>query len=152
MTPVLRSASPREVDPVTLYRILQLRVDVFVVEQACIYRELDGRDLEPNARWFWIEHRSEVLATLRTLTEPDGSLRIGRVATAKSARTSGLASKLMHAALDDIGDEPVSLTAQSHLEGWYAGFGFVRDGSEFVEDGIPHIPMSWRRPRTAGGR
>ncbi|NED64792.1 GNAT family N-acetyltransferase, partial [Streptomyces sp. SID10244] len=68
-----------------LYQILRLRVDVFVVEQACPYPELDGRDLEPNTRQFWISDTEGcVIATLRLLTEPpsaDGRplLRIGRV-------------------------------------------------------------------------
>ena len=82
----LRLAAPADLDAGTLYRILQLRVDVFVVEQQCPYRELDGRDLEPGARWVWATDGTTVLATLRILREDGATARIGRVATAPSAR------------------------------------------------------------------
>jgi ElaA protein len=137
-----------------MYRILRLRTDVFVVEQQCPYPELDGRDLEPGARWAWASQDGEVLATLRILTDqqqPDGGpvARIGRVATARSARSAGIASVLLRYALAAIpADTVVVLDAQTPLEGWYQRFGFVRNGAEFVEDGIGHLPM--RRPAVAG--
>jgi ElaA protein len=132
-----------ELDPATLYRILQLRVDVFVVEQHCCYPELDGRDLEPGTRLVWAEYDGvvDVVATLRILTEPDGSARIGRVATAQQARGRGVAARLMRRALEITGDRPVELHAQSYLMQWYAGFGFTVCGAEFLDDGIPHTPM-----------
>ncbi len=130
-----------QLDPRTLYRILALRTDVFVVEQKCPYPELDGRDLEPDARQLWLERDSEVLATLRLLREPDGTARIGRVATATSARGEKLAARLMQRALDLGAQDDIVLDAQSYLFDWYARFGFVRDGEDYVEDGIPHVPM-----------
>jgi ElaA protein len=143
--PTVLNASTAELDAVTLYRILQLRVDVFVVEQACPYRELDGRDLEPSARHFWVSSGDEVAATLRVLTDPDGRRRIGRVATASGFRGQGLAAALMSAALSQTGAADVVLDAQTYLSGWYERFGFVVAGAEFVEDGIPHVPMRLRR-------
>ncbi|WP_375484701.1 GNAT family N-acetyltransferase [uncultured Jatrophihabitans sp.] len=137
----VRDALLVELDPTTLYRILALRTDVFVVEQDCVYADLDGRDLEPGARQLWLERDGAVLATLRLLDDPDGTARIGRVATAKRARGQGLAARLMQRALELAGERAVLLDAQSYLEQWYARFGFVRDGEEFVEDGIPHVPM-----------
>jgi ElaA protein len=139
-----RVASTHELDARTLYEILRLRSAVFVVEQDCVYLDTDGRDLEPGARQFWIADGDAVLATLRLLEDPDGAARIGRVATAAVARGQGLAGRLVTRALDVAGPRDVVLDAQAHLAGWYAGFGFVRDGADFVEDGIPHIPM--RRP------
>ncbi len=130
-----------EVDPATLYRILRLRVDVFVVEQNCPYPELDGRDLEPSTKQLWVERDGEVVATLRLLVDPDGTARIGRVATARDARKDGLAGRLMARALELAGDGEVVLDAQSYLERWYERFGFVRCGAEYVEDGILHVPM-----------
>lgn len=88
--PVLRRSATLNLDPVTLYRILQLRVDVFVVEQDAAYAELDGRDLEPDAELLWIEDGEQVLATLRILCDDDAR-RIGRVVTTASARGRGLA-------------------------------------------------------------
>ena len=142
----VRSSSVADLDPVTLYRILQLRVDVFVVEQQCPYRELDGRDLEPDAMQLWIEdERGEIGATLRLIRDPDGAARIGRVATAPPARGTGLAALLMRRALELAGDAEVVLDAQSYLYDWYARFGFERAGADYVEDGIPHVPMRLRR-------
>lgn len=144
----VRDAQAADLDIATLYKILKLRVDVFVVEQACAYPELDGRDLEPGARQLWVERSGDVVATLRILDE-GADLRIGRVATAADARSAGLAGRLMQHALTLAGDRSVVLDAQSYLARWYEGFGFVRDGDEFVEDGIAHVPM--RRRATRGG-
>jgi ElaA protein len=143
----VQSASIAEIDPATLYRILQLRVDVFVVEQDCVYPELDGRDLEPSTLLVWAERDGAVVATLRVLTEPDGSARIGRVATAKDARGQRLAHALLTRALELCAGRPVELHAQSHLAEWYGRYGFEVSGPDFVEDGIPHTPM--RRPGPA---
>ena len=151
----LHLAAPADLDAGTLYRILQLRVDVFVVEQQCPYRELDGRDLEPSARWLWATDGDTVIATLRILREDPGTARIGRVATALGARASGIATLLMRHALNALdsdaesADDPtagieVVLDAQSPLVSWYQRLGFEPDGTEFVEDGISHLPM--RRP------
>jgi ElaA protein len=124
-----------------LYDILRLRVDVFVVEQNCPYPELDGRDLLPTTRHFWLGAPDSYL---RLLTEPDGTYRIGRVVTAKHARGRGLAAELMAAALSAVGDADSVLDAQTYARGFYAKFGYVAEGEEFDEDGIPHIRM-WRR-------
>jgi ElaA protein len=141
-------ADVRAIDPLTLYAILRLRVEVFVVEQQCPYPDLDGRDVEPGAELHWVTDGPEVLATLRVLHDADGALRLGRVATVPAARSRGAASQLMRAALDRCGDldpsAPVVLDAQAHLARWYARFGFQVAGDEFDEDGIPHVPM--RRP------
>ena len=135
-----RDAATADLDATTLYNILRLRVDVFVVEQECVYPELDGRDLEPGARQLWVEADGAVIATLRVLDD-GAELRIGRVATAPSARSGGHGRRLMERALELAGDRDVVLDAQSYLQGWYERFGFVRVGDEFVEDGIPHVPM-----------
>ena len=138
----VRDAAVAELDAVTLYRILALRSAVFVVEQNCAYHDPDGSDLEPAARQLWIEAADgEVLATLRLLVDDDGRYRIARVATADNARNRGLAARLMNRALEMIGEAPVVLEAQSYLVDWYARFGFVPSGAEYLEDGIPHTPM-----------
>lgn len=140
----IHDAALDELDPRTLYRILALRSQVFVVEQDCAYLDLDGRDAEPGARQLWIERDGTVLATLRVLADDAATVRIGRVATVPEARGGGLAAQLMTRALALAGDREIVLDAQTYLHDWYARFGFVRDGADFVEDGIPHVPM--RRP------
>ncbi|BAL92047.1 putative GCN5-related N-acetyltransferase [Actinoplanes missouriensis 431] len=137
----LRVASFRDLDTTTLYAILRLRVDVFVVEQECPYPELDGRDTEPGTRHLWFERGGEVRAYLRVLRDPDAE-RIGRVVTAKDARGAGLAGRLITEALTVIGNRPAVLHAQAHLADYYATFGFAPSGPEYLEDGIPHIPMA----------
>lgn len=143
--PEIRSAPTRDLDVVTLHDLLRLRQDVFVVEQQCVYADVDGRDLEPGTVQVWAtDDDGTVVATLRVLADPGGAARIGRVATAQPARGRGLAADLVRAALA-LGDGLVVLDAQSHLEGWYARFGFERVGEEFLDDGIPHVPMRLRR-------
>ncbi len=146
-SPGIRVAATSELDATTLYRLLALRAEVFVLEQNCVYLDQDGRDLEPGARQLWVQDGDTVLATLRLLREADGSARIGRVATAAGFRGRGLAAGLVARALQLSDTVDVVLDAQAHLEQWYARFGFVRDGADFTEDGIPHVPM--RLVRTA---
>jgi ElaA protein len=132
-----------DLETATLYALLKLRVDVFVVEQECAYPELDGRDTEPGTRHIWLTSGDprKPLAYLRLLAEPDGSMRIGRVVTAPEARGGGLAKRLLVAALEVDPSAPTVLDAQSHLVAFYTSLGFRPDGAEFVEDGIPHVPM-----------
>ncbi len=148
MAVTLHRAPVAEIDPRTLYRILWLRVTVFVVEQQAAYPEIDGRDIEAGAELMWAGEGDVVLATLRVLREAANN-RIGRVATAPDARGRGIAADLMRAAIEVLDAEapgiPILLDAQAHLSSWYARFGFVVSGPPFAEDGIPHVPM--RRTR-----
>jgi ElaA protein len=138
---VIAVAPTLEIDPATLYAILSLRERVFVVEQACPYWDLDGRDLEPGCLQLWHEGPGEgVVATARLLVDGDRR-RVGRICTAESARNRGLASSLVHTALERSGDRAVILDAQRHLTGWYETFGFRPTGHEFVDVGIPHVEM-----------
>ncbi|MEU1756560.1 GNAT family N-acetyltransferase [Micromonospora matsumotoense] len=154
-----------ELDARTFHDLLRLRIDVFVVEQRCPYPELDGRDVEPGTRHLWLTHDGDlprdgilprdgdvprdgvlprdgdVLAYLRLLADPGGVTRIGRVVVAPAARGGGLAGRLMTEALRLVGDRPCVLEAQAHLSGFYAGHGFTVTGPQYVEDGIPHLPM-----------
>ena len=136
----VRVAGFEGLDPRSAYRLWQLRQDVFVVEQECPYADLDGRDLEPGTRHLWVDDESEPVGYLRMLEDGDG-WRIGRVLVARSHRGRGIAEALVRAALEVGGPGPYRLDAQSYLTGWYARFGFEPSGPEFVEDGIPHVPM-----------
>lgn len=146
MTHLLRRSWSKDLDAATLYELLRLRVEVFVVEQRCPYPELDGQDLVSETRHFWLEDADgRVIATLRLMEEHAGghkSYRIGRVCTAPDARGHGYAARLLQAALADVGDHPCHLNAQSHLAGMYTRHGFTVAGAEFCEDDIPHVPMS----------
>ena len=141
MTTSVRDAATADLDAATLYRILALRVDVFVVEQECPYPELDGRDLEPGTRQLWIADGDTVLATLRLLRDPSGESRIGRVATLPAARGAGLGELLMRRAIELSEQNVIVLDAQAYLVDWYVRFGFEVAGAEYLEDGIAHVPM-----------
>jgi ElaA protein len=145
VTVALRRVRSQDLDAATLYELLKLRVEVFVVEQACPYPELDGRDLLADTRHYWLEAPDgEVMSTLRLMEEHTGgekTFRIGRLCTKRSARGQGHTTRLLQAALAEVGDYQCRIDAQTYLEEMYAGHGFVRDGDEFVEDGIPHVPM-----------
>jgi ElaA protein len=132
-----------ELTPSQLYEILTLRADVFVAEQNSPYLDPDGRDLLPGTRHLWVTGEQGIESYLRVLHEGD-HYRIGRVVTVEHARGQGLAARLMAAALEIVGDADSVLNAQTYAQGFYAKFGYVPEGDEFDEDGIPHITM-WRR-------
>ena len=140
-----RVASFRDLDTTTLYEILKLRCDVFVVEQKCFYADVDGRDTETGTRHVWLSRGPEMLAYLRILDDGDTE-RIGRVVVAPSARGQGHAQRLMDEALTVIGNRPSVVHAQAHLVRFYAKFGYEQTGPEYLEDGIPHVPMFRAEP------
>ena len=137
----VRSARFAELTPSALYAILRLRAEVFVVEQQCVYVDPDGRDTDPTTTHWWVDGPDGSLAAyLRLLrTRPNGSV-IGRVVTGDAHRGRGLAERLLTAALR-VAPRPVRIDAQTRLVPWYATFGFVATGDEFLEDGIAHVPM-----------
>jgi ElaA protein len=145
----LHVASFADLDTRTLYDLLRLRVDVFVVEQKCAYPELDGRDTEPETRHVWLSRDGAPVAYLRILSNPGGAARIGRVVVAAAERGTGAAGRLMAAALAEIGDRPSVLHAQAHLVRFYERYGYAVTGPEYLEDGIPHVPMA--RPALHAG-
>ncbi|MEZ5662945.1 MAG: GNAT family N-acetyltransferase [Burkholderiaceae bacterium] len=138
----------------TLYGLLQLRSEVFVVEQACVFLDMDGLD----------EHCLHVLGerpcdggvrlVASTRLVPPGrafaEASIGRVVTAPAERHGGLGHALMAESVRLLqalwGDQPIRIGAQAHLERFYNRHGFVSDDKPYVEDGIPHIEML-RPPR-----
>ena len=131
-------------DASAAYAVWRLRQQVFVVEQACPYPDLDGRDDEPGTRHVLLREGAALVGYARVLD--DGKTwRIGRVVLAEDARGRGLAETLMQTALDVCPDRDVVLDAQSPLAGWYQNFGFETTGVEFLEDGIPHLPMRLTR-------
>lgn len=139
--PAVHAAGFDELDRTTAYRLWQLRSLVFVVEQDCPYLDLDGRDLEPATVHLWVEDEAGTpVATLRLLDDGDVA-RIGRVVTHPDARGRALAGALLDEAVARIGGRPSVLDAQAHLAHWYARWGYAPDGPEFLEDGIPHVPM-----------
>lgn len=129
-----------------LYELLRLRVAVFIVEQNCPFQDLDGQD----AQAYHLLARTEAgeLAAYARLFDAGQSyeqVAIGRVAVAPTHRRAGLGQELMRQAVAQcevlFGKQPIKIGAQQYLERFYQDFGFVQCGEEYLEDGIPHIPM-----------
>lgn len=130
-----------------LYQLLKARVDIFVVEQACPYPDLD--DFDQEAMHYFLKDKDKLGALVRLL--PSGSryheASIGRVLVAESYRGYGYARDIMTRAIDYIqnewGERRIKLQAQLYLEKFYASLGFKRITNEYVEDNIPHVDMIW---------
>lgn len=118
-----------------------MRQAVFVVEQNCVYQDIDASDAGVETRHLWIEDGDgDAVSTLRLLRDAEGGHRIGRVATHSGSRGRGYSSALMRRAIE-LSDLPVVLSAQTYLVGWYGTFGFEEHGVRWIEDGIEHAPM-----------
>ena len=126
-----------------LYEILKVRAAVFVVEQECVYQDVDGVDLE-SLHIFW-EENGEILAYLRAFfkNKEEKLVQIGRVLTVE--RGKGFGEQVMKAGIEAVRTElkadKIFIEAQSYAVGFYEKFGFKVCGEEFLEDGIPHKPM-----------
>lgn len=129
-----------------LYALLQLRSAVFVVEQTCVFQDMDG--LDPACHHLLGHDASGTLLACARLV-PAGSafaeVSIGRVATSPAARGGALGHALMaqacaHAAVL-WGKQPIRIGAQAHLQAFYGQHGFVPIGPGYIEDGIPHVEM-----------
>jgi ElaA protein len=131
-------------DPHAVYAVCKIRQDVFVVEQECPYPDLDGRDVDPETRHVLLLEDDALLGYARVLDDGD-TWRIGRVLLAPDARGRGWGDLLVDSALQVSKGRDVVLDAQSPLAGWYTSFGFEVVGAEFLDDGIPHLPMRLRR-------
>ncbi len=130
-----------------LHDMLKLRADVFVVEQSCPFAEIDGRDPDALHLLAWTAEGGPLAGTLRLFPpEPAvGRAVIGRVATAMAARGTGLGRAMMAEGMAEarrlFGPAPIAIGAQARLERFYAGLGFIRDGGDYIEDGIAHCAM-----------
>jgi ElaA protein len=128
-----------------LYEVLRLRSEVFVVEQQCVFQDIDGDDRE--AHHLLGVQGGELKAYARCFgpgvkaTEAS----IGRVVTRPDARGSGLGHALMGQAVAAVsqvwGPQAIRVGAQAHLAGFYAKHGFVDQGKPYIEDDIPHLEM-----------
>jgi ElaA protein len=134
-----------ELSPHELYAILQLRNEVFVVEQDCVFQDADNKDQASYHFMGW-DH-DELVAYTRIV--PPGIVysqaSIGRVVTSPAARGGGLGKKLMEQSLIQVnklfGMIPVKIGAQVYLRKFYAEFGFQPASAVYLEDGIEHIEM-----------
>jgi len=137
-----------ELDTQTLYTLLQLRVDVFVVEQNCPYPELDDKDLHPETRHILLKKGDKVIAYSRILA-PNVSFvgfpGIGRVCVSQTARRLGLGKILVEKTLAETAalwpHTDIHISAQCYLQRFYQELGFNAASEPYLEDDIPHLKM-----------
>lgn len=127
-----------------LYEILKTRSEIFVVEQNCVYQDLDDKDQDAY-HIFCFNDKGRVAACLRVFwkDEKDSIAQIGRVVTLEHGK--GLGGKLLHAgvelAINQFKAKKIYLEAQEYAKGYYAKEGFEVVSEPFLEDGIPHVKM-----------
>jgi len=128
-----------------LYDILKLRAEIFVVEQDCVYNDLDGHD--KNAIHQFLKKNDEIVAYSRLLKPGSrfADFSIGRVVVKESERGTGLGIRMMEEAkeyiLNNWKAEKIKISAQKYLQKFYEDLGFVVVSDEYLEDGIPHYGM-----------
>jgi ElaA protein len=134
-----------DLGPHELYAVLQLRSEVFVVEQHCIFQDMDDKDRHAHHLMGWLDNK--LIAYARIL--PPGisyvESSIGRIVTSPTSRGKGIGRDLMHRSIEMLytlhGKAVIRIGAQYYLRGFYASYGFSQTGAIYLEDGIEHIDM-----------
>ncbi|HET9430674.1 MAG TPA: GNAT family N-acetyltransferase [Chitinophagaceae bacterium] len=128
-----------------LYALLRLRTEVFVLEQNCLFQDMDNKDQYCYHLMGWEKDR---LAAYTRLVPPGISYNepsIGRVVTASFARKTGMGKLLMKKSIEEavslFGMQPIRISAQLYLKEFYSSFGFIQTGEIYLDDGIEHIEM-----------
>ena len=134
-----------EVSSEELYSILRLRSEVFVVEQNCVYQDIDNKDQTAIHLLGYIN--KELIAYSRLFNEGDyfKETSFGRAIIKKEKRGQGYGDELVKESLKTIknyyGNKKVKISAQAHLKTFYSKHAFIAKGKEYLEDGIPHVSM-----------
>tara|TARA_A100001388_G_C28684301_1_gene457955 strand:- start:88 stop:531 length:444 start_codon:yes stop_codon:yes gene_type:complete len=128
-----------------IYQILRLRSEVFVVEQECIYQDIDNKDKK--AVHIFLKEKNEIIAYSRVFKEKEyfENPSIGRVVVANKRRMYGVGKKIMNISINyikqNIKAKSIEISAQKYLKKFYSNLGFVQQGEEYLEDNIPHLRM-----------
>ena len=128
-----------------LYNILRLRSEVFIVEQNCVYQDIDQKD--QSALHVFLKKNNQIIAYTR-IFKPNDYFKyssIGRVVVIKNKRGSKIGSQIMNFSIKKIeeifNEKKIKISAQKYLINFYEKLGFSVIGDEYLEDGIPHIAM-----------
>lgn len=131
-----------------LYAILQLRSEIFVVEQNCVYQDLDGKD---EAALHILGFKKKKLVAYTRVFEPGYYFKeasIGRVVVRQNERKFGYGYDIMMASIQVVQihfkTSNIRISAQCYLKRFYNNLNFVEDGEAYLEDGIPHISMFFK--------
>lgn len=130
---------------IQLYEILKLRSEVFVVEQQCIFLDMDDKDQQSYHVAGYVDGQLIAYARILPAGLSFAETSIGRVSTAKEARNTGtgrmLMEKSIHHTKELFGNQPIRIGAQLYLKKFYSSFGFKTVSDVYMEDGIEHIEM-----------
>lgn len=134
----------KNLSPQQLYDLMKLRVEVFIVEQSCLYQDLDDKDQQ--AIHFLAYKNNKLAAYARFLFDTEKhAYSIGRVITSKSFRKQGLAKQLMDEVISyscqNFPTHDIVISAQCYISEFYESLGFMQTGTPYDEDGLPHIKM-----------
>lgn len=132
-----------------IYKILQIRNKIFIVEQKCVYQDCDGKDKK--SYHLYLEDKGEIISYLRILPRKVSynEVSIGRVLVNKNYRGMGIARKMMIKAINfiekNLGEKEIKIQAQCYLIDFYKSLGFKEISNEYLEDNIPHIDMLYKK-------
>lgn len=134
----------QELSNVELYQILQLRTEVFVVEQDCVYQDMDDKDFESLHVVLLLDNN---IAAYTRVYESSKASHIGRVVVKRENRKNDLGKLIMKESIDSCesvyGKQDVTISAQLYLLKFYSELGFKSEGEIYFEDGIKHIQMRY---------
>ena len=127
--------------------IFSLRSEVFIVEQDCVYQDIDGKDQK--AKHILGKKNNEIIAYARIFKPGDyfEEASFGRAVVKKSERGKGIGDELVINSVKNIPEEEIKISAQSYLKEFYGKHGFIAKGEEYLEDGIPHTAMFFSLPK-----
>ena len=143
--PILHKKTFQELTTDELYELLRVRSEVFVVEQNCVYQDLDGDDQNSIHLWLTLGNRIVALARVCPACTHMKEVSIGRVITTE--RGKGYGKQIMiysiEAAVKHFGATHIDIEAQEYNNGFNEKVGFKHSSESFMLDGIPHIKMTW---------
>jgi len=129
-----------------LYDLLKLRSEVFVVEQNCVYQDIDHKDIKGSH--FFAHNGTDLIAYLRVIELGvfyPNHISIGRVVVKQTHRNKKFGNEILVKAIDfcrkKFPKTPIKISAQTHLKAFYNQFGFEFKGEAYLEDGVPHCAM-----------
>ena len=144
---VLHKKSFQQLTTAELYNLLRVRSEVFVVEQNCVYQDLDGDDQKAIHLWLTLDDKIVALARVCPAGTHMTEISVGRVITTERGKGYGKQIMLhaIDAAIEHFGATLIDIEAQEYAKSFYEGVGFKQSSDTFMLDGIPHIKMTWRK-------
>ena len=137
----------KELTTEELYELLRVRSEVFVVEQNCVYQDMDGDDHQSIHLWLTVNDKVVALARVCPAGTHMKEISIGRVITTERGKGYGKQIMLhaIDAAVKHFGATIIDIEAQEYAKGFYESVGFRQSSETFILDGIPHIKMIWTK-------